>query len=830
MGVVSYNDRTLIVDDREILLYAGEIHSFRLPPDKWEPHLSRMKDANLNTATIYVPWNWHEPAEGQLDLDGRTHPQRNVRGFLELIGDMRMYCVLRFGPFITSEWRNGGIPTWLYDKHPQIMSLGPDGSRPSLEEPYPPICYLHPDYERYALKWLTDIVKLSVPYLWSNGGPIIMLQLDDEPNYWQRLRMAQSVDYNPIVIGDESGPGFYQQWLESEYGTIKRLNTRYHAQYNDFLTVPPPRKPPERPEEIPWHLDWHYCKLAMINEHVLHLYDGARSAGFDAPISVLYPYLLAYNAHRLVNHLADAGRDVILTTECYPSLYGTGSFTVDKLGNVFGTNQAVHSWNRRQVNPPLSMESQSSFAYHIARGSMEALYVQTLGCGINGINYYMMVGGMNPKGFSQHTGGSYDIDSPIGFDGEIREHYHAIRELGAFLHRNLEAFLGSRPSYDLALGYYEPYDALAFVGPTLDAGLNDDYREFREKHYSTAWGPTLMAHLPLLGYNYALVNLVNLDVEEWLSYPALVVASLDFMGDELQQKLVEYVERGGKLLLFPRIPRFNEDFEQSDTLATLFPYRPLTELKGRSGSLAALDSVSSADDSRGAEMIVHDYVHEFELGEDAIPLAYADRTGKPCSYMIRRGDGRAILNGFKFSQSWDSQRIAAHFMHALLARLGVERGSYDENGNLIVNQRCGPNGSFLCISNPHDKQLDGRFHFTDGNGRRREIPSLGYFTFRRQGGRIASVDISVSEQFGIVYVTGYLVDYRVTRDEIELVTVADIDEESEISLRVPRVPTEYHVVGGTVQKSRYQDDTRHWTVRIKHRERELRLDVSCRSS
>lgn len=198
--------------------------------------------------------------------------------------------------------------------------------------------------------------------------------------------------------------------------------------------------------------------------------------------------------------------------------------------------------------------------------------------------------------------------------------------------------------------------------------------------------------------------------------------------------------------------------------------------------------------------------------------------------MVNYGEGFAILNGFKFSLSWDSQGIASHFMHALLNRLGVQRGNYDELGHLIVNTRPGPPGTFLCISNPHDKELEGRIHFTDGQHRRRQVPLLGSMTFRRQGGRIAVADIRVSKRFTVVHATGYSVEYRSSKNTIELVTVADTGEETEIALRVPIAPSEYRTTGGTVEEWKYREDESEWSARLRHEDRELTLRVECGNS
>ena len=45
---------------------------------------SSSKDCGCNTLATYVPWLWHELADGTVDVTGRTHEQRDLAGFLDL--------------------------------------------------------------------------------------------------------------------------------------------------------------------------------------------------------------------------------------------------------------------------------------------------------------------------------------------------------------------------------------------------------------------------------------------------------------------------------------------------------------------------------------------------------------------------------------------------------------------------------------------------------------------------------------------------------------------------------------------------------------------------
>ena len=68
--------------------------------------LQQLKDCGCDTLATYVPWLWHELADGSVDVTGRTHEQRDLAGFLDLANEMGLYVVVRPGPFIMAEIKN----------------------------------------------------------------------------------------------------------------------------------------------------------------------------------------------------------------------------------------------------------------------------------------------------------------------------------------------------------------------------------------------------------------------------------------------------------------------------------------------------------------------------------------------------------------------------------------------------------------------------------------------------------------------------------------------------------------------------------------------------
>ena len=78
--VIKYDARSFIINGKRELLIGGEFHYFRTPNELWEDRIVKMKRSGSNQVTTYIPWNWHEPVEGQ---ERWTGDQDLVR-FIEL--------------------------------------------------------------------------------------------------------------------------------------------------------------------------------------------------------------------------------------------------------------------------------------------------------------------------------------------------------------------------------------------------------------------------------------------------------------------------------------------------------------------------------------------------------------------------------------------------------------------------------------------------------------------------------------------------------------------------------------------------------------------------
>jgi beta-galactosidase len=106
---VTVTSRFLERDGRPFIPVSGELHYSRVPRDRWLDRLRLMRSGGLTAVASYLPWIHHEEVEGELRFDGN----RDVRAFVTTAAAIGLDVVLRVGPWVHGEVRNGGFPDWV---------------------------------------------------------------------------------------------------------------------------------------------------------------------------------------------------------------------------------------------------------------------------------------------------------------------------------------------------------------------------------------------------------------------------------------------------------------------------------------------------------------------------------------------------------------------------------------------------------------------------------------------------------------------------------------------------------------------------------------------
>ncbi|XP_012274570.1 beta-galactosidase [Orussus abietinus] len=111
---------------------------------------------------IYAEWATHEPKPAVYEWNGDA----NITRFIELAQKLDLFVIIRAGPFIDADRSLGGLPGWL-------LTINVSESREGLQRQ-------SWAYRKYAEAWLSRLLPKLSKMLLSNGGPVIMVQIDSD--------------------------------------------------------------------------------------------------------------------------------------------------------------------------------------------------------------------------------------------------------------------------------------------------------------------------------------------------------------------------------------------------------------------------------------------------------------------------------------------------------------------------------------------------------------------------------------------------------------------------------------------------------------------------
>ena len=147
-----------MLNGKPFVVKAAELHYPRIPRQYWEHRIKMCKALGMNTICLYVFWNIHEQKMDQFDFSG----QNDVAAFCRLAKKNGMYVIVRPGPYVCAEWEMGGLPWWLLKKK-DIQLREQD-----------------PFFMQRVGRFEKEVAKQLAPLTVKHGGPIIMVQVENE--------------------------------------------------------------------------------------------------------------------------------------------------------------------------------------------------------------------------------------------------------------------------------------------------------------------------------------------------------------------------------------------------------------------------------------------------------------------------------------------------------------------------------------------------------------------------------------------------------------------------------------------------------------------------
>lgn len=662
----TFHNSLFWLDGRPLLLQAGEFHYFRTPPDVWEHRLGLLKTAGFNAVATYIPWRWHEPEEGHLDLDGHSYPMRNLAGFLDLAASMDLWILPRPGPYIMAETINEGIPDWVFARYPQVAFVDQHGRPQNI------VSYLHPDFLACVARWYRAVFGVLAPRQVTRGGRILAVQLDNEMGMMHWVRNI--LDTNPDTLAR------FADHLRKVYGD--RLAERYP--FPDLANalrqgITDPRSlQAARVVE-----DYRRFFRAYLRQYALFLLEQARACGLEVPPVVnihgfanggkTFPIGLS----QLVEVMELPG--VLSATDVYPGHIGEGNFHELLL---------VNEMTRALQNPdqPLfSMEFQAGGNQDFggAQTSLYDLHTRlSLSVGMRAVNHYLFFDGENHPLLSPIK--RHDWGHPVRKDGTLRRHYARYPKLSAALAAYGDALTLARPQTVTAIGFRLDDFMTEVNAPATEEATRIITHQREVILFDFIARGLALTHRPFRALELARAAL---DPNETPTLWAMTDHRCDAA---IQQKLADYVRAGGHLALIGRLPRYDEDG------------RPCTLLRDALGVTDAHADPSFAPSCIAAFGYTDVPVSFVETYCGDFDRVFATREGETVGFIRHVGKGKALVFGA-------ATRVNNLEDLDILHRMALELGcppAFALSDWADVRLSVGERGSFLFINNYQDDPIE----------------------------------------------------------------------------------------------------------------------------
>jgi hypothetical protein len=496
----------LRVDGAPFFIHSAAFFYCRIPEDLWEPMLDRYRSLGINTLDIYIPWNWHEPTEGDFDFDGHTNPRRNLRALLALVQKKGFRLIARPGPEILNEWRHGGYPGWLLER-PEYKMDREDW----LEGRYPPLDNLNAhDAEAAARGWLDNMTHMEHTRAW-----FAAVAKELAPYSSHRVVHLPSEDPH-APPHDVSGPLLFVQ-LGDDFGIgrTNRTGPDFWGYVEDLREMLASRG-----------LD----DPVFINPQDMRV--SAAGSNLPQPIGVMGQWYMPPPTTTMATSRILDTRDASELAFFTEELKTQPSFPPIMIEYQAGWYTPADD-DRPVISPPENTVLSSRLL---------------IGNGIHGINYFPLQDTLTPAGYSvPWANHSYRWDAALSPDGDQRPRLEAVMRNARLLKRWGPLLAASHKRADFGI----VYAIGAYPQEILQAA--DIHRISNSVMRLDRLGTLSMLSSELLDPEYQPVEQLLRDAV--LLFPVIDPEKPQFqLSEKAQSTLIEYVRRGGTLVVFPARP------------------------------------------------------------------------------------------------------------------------------------------------------------------------------------------------------------------------------------------------------------------------------------
>ncbi|MEQ6377843.1 beta-galactosidase [Bacillaceae bacterium S4-13-56] len=655
--MIEIKDKQIIINGKPELIMCGEIHYYRLDKSEWQDRIDKLKATGCNAVATYVPWLCHEEFEGNIDLVGKTRPELDLIGFIDLCAENDLYFFLRPGPFIMAEMKNEGIPHWVINKHPEIVPIRWDGEGTLAKT----LDYTAPNFLKETKKWYRAVMEITAPRLITNGGNIIAIQLDNEIGMLSWV--SNSPDLTDQVLAD------FATWLMEKYDQ-KTLDSRYPFNLEDVVTRNQGIRSPKEDYVTALHFDLGYFMrhrfakyVAILRGYaeefgvkdipfVVNIHGTGRGRGFTFPIGISQLYESYTQAPGYIS-----GSDIYfgdLNMETFQDLYIINGFM-----------DAVHNPDQPLTSVEFNCGDGNFGNNFSGRLDPSAADFKARMCVAQGnrlLNYYLMTGGRNYRLSEKHndgndriasTGERHGFAAPISPEGELNYTYPRMaRSIKTMMAVSDKLARMQEERDGVAYAFIPDYFMTESRYPSSEK-MREIYQNIEANRTTAAWENMGRAML-LAGYRYGSVDIQNKPINA-SETPVLAIASARYMHKHIQEKIIQYLQDGGSILLYGEVPTHDLEGNSCTLLMDALNIKHANIYYDRLHYNLSVYADGWAADR--AELRVYK-AQVFDVGEQVEPLFRVYGTDEVCGFATSVGKGNAIVIATPYTCDIDFYKTA----------------------------------------------------------------------------------------------------------------------------------------------------------------------------
>lgn len=582
--IVQIRDGYIWVNGNKIPLLSGEFHFWRNTKKFWPRILNSIKDLGFKHITTYVEWNFHRITpdgtpigEIEYDFHGETDQQTDLAGYLDYLqNETDLWLTIRPGPYIYAETEFEGPPKEAAELHRN-----------------------HPIFLKLADDYIKHVAAVIKPHLVTNGGNILMCQLDNE--------CSMIKHQNQVLDLPLEDPCSFRAFIKQEYGTFESAARRYglEEEWEEWADVAPmPAMPINEKEFLLYvdtarYLEWYdalyFKRIAdMYSKYGIDVpfYINSTGPPFPHDPKLLDDFVALRTAdiyylkkNRLINMLALNAKILKATS---PAVVA-GEF---RAGTFSGTTMKAKMYKYQAL--------------------MWMMY------GFHGVNYFMIV--------ERHRWPTPPIDAV----GRPYIAYNTFKKICGLYNKIDYPRFTAHAVCDINLMWYRPH-AFANKRAPMEPGfdMKNDYPN------NLLFKSLLRANIPFDIW-YPGHDLSSID-----THPYLICAGHNFLAPDIAEEILRYAKNGGTVIFPYSFPVKTIDDEPMDVFVDcLYPPQGVLRTSGNHGVSVGYSTVGI-----NTEVLVEYSILDDEDGITPIKYKHMD-----VGYIKKVGKGRIAVLGFDLDQ------------------------------------------------------------------------------------------------------------------------------------------------------------------------------------